>query len=124
MPTPNDYSRVNFSNSPAPEEYGQVNPSDIYPAMPSELVPSPGDPERQFSSDVSGDPRDLLENTRPGIEAHADMNLAYGLTQPVATLGSHAWLRDSLADPGTSEPANAIPNQVRGVPLERTPPNK
>jgi hypothetical protein len=39
-PTPNDYSRVNFSNSPK-SEYGQVNPSDTYPASPSELVPTP-----------------------------------------------------------------------------------
>ena len=50
-PTPNDYSRVNFSDSPR-QEYGQVNPEQTYPAMPSELVPSEGDPKQlQVSSD-------------------------------------------------------------------------
>lgn len=78
----------------------------------------------QFSSDVNGDPKALLESTRAGIEAHADLNACYGLTQPVATLGSHPWLRDGLATTDTEEAGNAAPNQVRGVPMERMAPNK
>jgi hypothetical protein len=66
----------------------------------------------------------LLESTRSGVQAHADLNACYGLTQPIATPGSHPWLRDELATPTTDEPSNAIPNEVRGVPLQRTPPNK
>ena len=58
-------------------------------------------PSKQFSSDANGDPKALLESTRPGINAHASLNEAYGLMQPVATLGSHPWLRDSLTN--TSE---------------------
>ena len=124
-PTPNEFSRVNFSNSPAPEEYGQVNPSDTYPAQYPENLPTQGEPkEWQVSSDVSVDPRDLLESTRSGVEAHADINACYGLTEPVAPAGSHPWLRDSLATPDTSGPAPAQPNQVRGVPLQRQAPNK
>lgn len=72
MPTPNDYSRVNFSDSTR-EEYGQVNPSDTYPAMPSELVPSPGDPERQFSSDKASTPEQLASETDDSINAFADL---------------------------------------------------
>jgi hypothetical protein len=73
MPTPNDYSRVNFSNSPAPAEYGQVNPSDTYRAMPSELVPSPGDPERQFSSDKASTPEAMDSETSGSLSAFAEL---------------------------------------------------
>ena len=72
-PTPNDYSRVNFSDSPR-QEYGQVNPEQTYPAMPSELVPSEGDPKQlQVSSDVSGDPRDLARETDDSQNAFAEL---------------------------------------------------
>ena len=123
-PTPNEFSRIDFSRGPVSRDASEPEGSQFGPYPSSELVPTPGDPPLQFSSNHSGDPRDLLAKTEAGVKAHAEMNLAYGLTQPVATLGSHPWLRDSLSDPGTSEPANAIPNQVRGVPLQRTPPNK
>ena len=124
MPTPNEFSRIDFSRGPVSRDASEPEASQFGPYPGSELIPTPGDPSLQFSSDTSGDPRDLLAQAEAGVKAHAEMNLAYGLTQPIATLGSHPWLRDSVADPGTSEPANAIPNQVRGVPLQRTPPNK
>jgi hypothetical protein len=196
MPTPNDYSRVNFGGSDSAGrqdgpamEYGQVQPSSTLPAPASgnypdiessNLTPSAnyqeasgnypdvfsrvdlgGDntsdykarssqgqtgnfgqavgpngpkastnqvpnsvPSKQFSSDTNGRPEALLATTQASIAAHADLNLAYGLTQPVATVGSHPWLRDSCADPTTSEPASAAPDRVRGVPMVRTAPNK
>ena len=75
--------------------------------------------DRQFSSDVSGNPEDLLEQTRASVEAHADLNYAYGLCQPTADLGSHPWLRDSLADASEREPGNAEPQQDVKTPFRR-----
>jgi hypothetical protein len=72
MPTPNDYSRVNFSDSPR-EEYGQVNPSDTYPNAPSELIPNPGDPERQFSSDKASTPEAMATETDDSQNAFAEL---------------------------------------------------
>jgi hypothetical protein len=71
-PTPNDYSRVNFSNSPK-SEYGQVNPSDPYPNAPSELIPTPGDPERQFSSDKASTPEAMASETDDSQSAFAEL---------------------------------------------------
>lgn len=68
--------------------------------------------------EVNGDPKALLESTRPCIEAHADMNYTYGLCQPVTTLGCHPWLRDSLSTTGEDEPGNAEPASDLKVPFE------
>ena len=137
MPTPGDYDRVNLGGDNVSDykrktsegmtgEFGTTIPADApaYAFEYPENIPTPGDPPLQFSSDTNGNPDALLNATRSSVQAHTDLNASYGLTQPVSTLGSHAWLRDGLADPGTSEPGNAAPNQVRGVPLQRTPPNK
>jgi hypothetical protein len=113
MPTMNDFSRLDLGDR-AGESYtrhgenrsgnfGQVNPEATLPDPAADTYPNPFgygyDPgNRQFSSNVDGDPRALLEETRSGVESHADMNAAYGLFQPVATLGSHPWLRDELAN--------------------------
>lgn len=94
MPTPNDYSDFRFSNT-----------ADA------------GD--RQFSSDKTGDPQALLEQTRGSVEAHAALNYAYGLCQPVADLGSHPWLRDSLATPSEKEPGDAPPETGSDTPFRR-----
>ena len=137
MPTPGDFDRVNLggksdpgsyaqnTNEGTPGEFGTSIPSDPYALEYPENLPTQGPPkEWQVSSDVSGDPKSLLESTRSGVQAHADINACYGLTQPVAPAGSHPWLRDSLATQDTSGPAPAQPNQVRGVPLQRQAPNK
>ncbi len=72
MPTPNEFSRVNFSDSPR-QEYGQVNPSDTYPNAPSELIPTPGDPERQFSEDKASTPEAMASETDANQNAFADL---------------------------------------------------
>jgi hypothetical protein len=73
-------------------------------------------PSKQFSSDKNGDPRALLQATRSEISQHAEINQLYGLNQPAATLGSHPWLRDELATPSETEPANAVPAKGMKVP--------
>jgi hypothetical protein len=123
-PTPNEFLRIDFARAPRSQDASEPEASNFGPYPGADLVPPETRSDAQFSSDTSGDPRDLLESTRSGVQAHADINACYGLTQPVATLGSHPWLRDSLADPGTSEPASAAPDRVRGVPMQRQAPNK
>jgi hypothetical protein len=74
MASADDYRRVDLGCAPK-SEYGQVNPEQTYPAMPSELVPSEGDPKQlQVSSDVSGDPRDLAKETDASQSAFADLS--------------------------------------------------
>ena len=136
MPTPGDFDRVNLggksdpgsyaqnTNEGTPGEFGTSIPSDPYQLEYPENNPAPSGEPSQFSSRTSGDPRDLLNSTRSGVQAHADINACYGLTQPVATPGSHPWLRDELATPGTNEPANAVPTPMRGVPIQKQTPNK
>ena len=74
MPTPNEFSRVNFSNSPAPEEYGQVNPSDTYSNVSTDQVPSEGDPKQlQVSSDKASTPEAMASETDDSQSAFAEL---------------------------------------------------
>ena len=68
--------------------------------------------------EVNGDPKALLESTRECVEYHADLMDAYGYHQPTATLGSHPWLRDSLANPNDMEPGDAEPKIGLKEPFE------
>jgi len=100
-------------------EYGQsdgiTNP--IYPG--TDMVPSPT-PSMQFSSKMSGNPIELLDSTRSEVIKHANLNQAYGLNQPVAGLGIHHWLRDSLSNPDDAEPGNAQPGPGQRMPGKET----
>jgi hypothetical protein len=130
---PNVFSRVSFGGDNTSDyktrssqgqtgNFGQaVGPNG--PKASTNQVPSPS-PSKQFSSDTNGNPNALLAASRPSVDAHASLNECYGLTQPIATPGSHPWLRDSLTNTSTEEAGNAGPNQVRGVPLQRSAPNK
>jgi hypothetical protein len=73
MASADDYRRVDLGRAPKAGEYGQVNPTDTYPNAPTELIPSPGDPERQFSSNVSGDPRDLARESDDSQSAFSSL---------------------------------------------------
>lgn len=79
-----------------------------------------GDNTFQSSSKMSGDPKDLLADVAPGVKIHADIVAAYGYNMPLATLGSHAWLRDSLADAGENEPGNMQPEAGKKIPGKDT----
>lgn len=85
--------------------------------MPTPSDPTAG-PTGQSSSKMSGDPIELLNSTKECIQRHADLNEVYGLCQPAATLGSHPWLRDSLADPSELEPGNAAPSIDQKMPFK------
>jgi len=75
MPTPNEFSRVNFSNAAAPEEYGQVqpDPSNFGPYPGPEMVPEPARSDAQFSSDNSGDPESLAADSSDSQNAFAEL---------------------------------------------------
>src|SRR5260221_653256 len=94
MPTPNDFSRVTMP------EYNASRDDSMIPCS----IPS-----KQFSSDVTGNPEELLQQTKSDVNRHSDIVNAYGYNMPVATLGSHPWLRDGLADLSEMEPGNAEP---------------
>lgn len=89
-------------------EYGQSDgiTMPVYPG--TNMVPSPT-PSKQFSSKMTGDPKTLLQEASAGVTNHADLMNAYGYNMPVATMGSHPWLRDELATPSQTEPGNAEP---------------
>jgi hypothetical protein len=73
MASADDYRRIDLGGAPK-SEYGQVNPEQTYPAMPSELVPSEGPPKQlQVSSDVSGDPRDQARETDDSQNAFSEL---------------------------------------------------
>lgn len=127
MPTPNEFSRVNFggdgessyerrSGQGRTGNFEQARPeAGLLPEYGSDLVPTPSR-SPQFSSDVNGKPEALLSSTKAGIQAHAELNQCYGLGQPIATLGSHPWLRDECAVTSTDEPANTVPKPNLGIP--------
>jgi hypothetical protein len=129
MPTPWDYQDVKCDGNMAedrqegnigkPGEYQQQGwpsaPDTPHAATPEQQVyPNVfgygyDESNRMFSQDKENDPIRLMEQTRAGIDAHASLNESFGLYQPVATLGSHPFLRDELANPTEREPGNAEP---------------
>lgn len=106
MPTGNEFTDVRFDNAD-PVDAGNYPNAKGYGYDPD---------NSQFSSKMSGDPISLLESTRQSVEAHADLNASYGLLQPVATLGSHPFLRDGLTTPDELAPGNAEPQPGLKIP--------
>jgi hypothetical protein len=106
----------------AGEPHGQVSPyAPATPEVPLGDYPNLRgygyDPTNsQFSQDKEGDPIRLMESTRTAVNAHADLNQSYGLNQPVATLGSHPFLRDELSNPTEREAGNAEPFPTEKLP--------
>jgi hypothetical protein len=126
MPTPWDYESVECDGEMSTNRSeGRMGKAGEYQAQEWTGAPaSPPVPENsfpnifnyghdpgnsQFSSDKENDPIKLLESRRAEVMKHSDMNQAFGLNQPVATIGSHPFLRDELSNPSEAEPANAEP---------------
>jgi hypothetical protein len=90
-------------------EYGFTDQPNLNGVFVSDnMVPQPV-ASKQFSSKMSGDPKELLANAQIGVKAHGDLVSSYGYNMPTATLGSHPWLRDSLANTTENEPGQAEP---------------
>jgi hypothetical protein len=134
MPTPNDFSRLNFApqdsnyrmhgdersgefaeNAAAPE--APTLAEDTYPGMLNDSRYGSG--ANPFSTDVEADPKLLHQEARESVDAHADLMRAYGYGMPIATLGSHPWLRDDMADRSTREPGQAEPEAPLGIPQQK-----
>lgn len=107
-----EYEQQAFPGAPDPKDPDPVpGAGNVYPNLYGFDATN-----TQFSQDKEDDPVRLLESTRQRVRDHSDMNLAYGLNQPQATLGTHGWLRDGLYDPTEEEPGNAVPEQNQKVP--------
>lgn len=126
MPTGKEYEAVMFGQQDqsykqteresVSGDYGQCTPQTLgHFTSGDDMIPEPV-PSMQFSSNKQGDPKKLVREAVDSINAHADLMDTYGYHQPVATLGSHPWLRDELANPTELEPGNAEPIAGMKVP--------
>lgn len=126
MPTGSEFADVRFGQSEqsykgseresVSGEYGQCIPQTLGRfTSGDDMIPEPV-PSMQFSSNKQGDPKKLVREAVDSINAHANLIDAMGYHQPVATLGSHPWLRDELANPTELEPGNAEPIAGMKVP--------
>jgi hypothetical protein len=83
MPTPNDYSRINFGGSQESYrthseetggESGQVDSAFVYPPTSTDQVPTEGDPKQlQVSSDKAGTPKAMASETKNSQNAFAEL---------------------------------------------------
>jgi hypothetical protein len=100
-------------------EFTTCKPGETGPYPGTDMVPSPT-PSKQFSSDKEGDPKKLVRQATVSVNAHSDLMKAYGYNLPVATMGSHPWLRDELATQDETEPGNAEPRLELKIPKRDT----
>jgi hypothetical protein len=130
MPTGSDFSRVDFGKQQDDyrQRYQDSATGEFDPQAPGTVPESTVEDTRfipaeisnfQFSSKMSGDPKELAQNARQGVEAHASILEAYGYNMPLATMGTHPWLRDGLADASQKEPGNGQPVAGAGIPGEK-----
>jgi hypothetical protein len=124
MPTNNEFSRVDFGKPDGTGQGESGHPlNDTYRKIDTALTSDPS--ASLFSSTFreGQEPENLLnwqrEKVDQQIQGHADILADAGLTAPIATLGTHPWMRDGIADPGLREPGNAEPDGKRGVPMQR-----
>jgi hypothetical protein len=117
---PCDYDSTKVpGTNPGSGEFGQtVDAGGFGPYPGTDMVPSPT-PSKQFSSKMSGDPKELLAEADTGVKLHSDLLRSYGYGMPTATLGTHPWLRDSLTTEDEQEPGNAAPRIDLKMPFER-----
>jgi hypothetical protein len=133
MPTPNDFYNFQFSpnRNAAGGDYSPTADAAAAPAVSHGNYPNlrtygydatnrQFTTRPEFATEEPSIPELLHESTRASVEAHADLNEAYGLCQPEATLGCHPWLRDELAEPSPAEPGNAEPYAAAKVPFNET----
>jgi hypothetical protein len=61
-PTPNEFSRIDFSRGPVSRDASEPETFGPYPG--SELVPTPGNPKLQFSEDKASTPEAMAKKPR------------------------------------------------------------
>jgi hypothetical protein len=72
MPTPNEFSRIDFSRGPVSRNAAE--PEAAFGPYPgADMVPTPGDPERQFSSDKASTPASMASETDDSQSAFAEL---------------------------------------------------
>jgi len=102
-------------------EYDQAAPGNFLGKFTNgdDIVPEPVQ-SKQFHGDKEGDPKKLVRQATASIGHHSDLLKASGLRMPIATYGTHPWLRDELSTPGEEEPGQAEPDRDLKVPLRKS----
>ena len=82
MPTPNEFSRIDFSRGPVSRDASEPEAFGPYPG--SELVPTPGDPKLQFSEDKASTPEAMATETSDSQSAFAELQQFLNNNLPTA----------------------------------------
>ena len=73
MPTPNEFTRIDFSRGLVSRDASEPEASQFGPYPGSELVPTPGDPALQFSEDKASTPKAMASQTDDSQSAFAEL---------------------------------------------------
>jgi hypothetical protein len=73
MPTPNEFSKIDFSRGPVSRDASEPEASQFGPYPGPDIVPSETRSDAQFTSKLSGDPRDLARETDDSQSAFASL---------------------------------------------------
>jgi hypothetical protein len=73
MPTPNEFSKIDFSRGPVPRDASEQEGSSFGPYPGPDIVPPETRSNAQFSSDNSGDPESLAADSMDSQNAFAEL---------------------------------------------------
>jgi hypothetical protein len=73
MPTPNEFSKIDFSREPVSRDASEPEASQFGPYPGPDIVPPETRSDARFSSKVSGDPRDLARETNDSKNNFSDL---------------------------------------------------
>jgi hypothetical protein len=74
MPTPNEFSRIDFSRAPASQDASEPEASQFGPYPGPDLVPTEGTPKQwQVSSDKASTPEAMATETQGSDNAFAEL---------------------------------------------------
>jgi hypothetical protein len=71
LPTPNEFSKIDFSRGPVSRDASEPGTFGPYPG--SDLVPAPGDPKLQSSEDKASTPEAMAAETDDSQNAFAEL---------------------------------------------------
>ena len=73
MPTPNEFSKIDFSRGPVPRDASEPEASQFGPYPGPDIVPPETRSDAQFTSDTSGDPESLAADSMDSQNTFAEL---------------------------------------------------